>query len=130
MGYCAPMAGLVVRWIVSAIALWLTDKIVSGIDIQGIGPLLAAAAAIGIVNAVVRPIVLLLTLPLSIVTLGFFVLVVNALMMMLASAFVPGFIVYGFWGGFFGWIVMSFFTFCINALIGEHGRLEVITVRY
>ena len=130
MGYCAPMAGLVVRWIVSAIALWLTDKIVSGIEIQSLGSLLAAAAAIGIVNAVVRPIVLLLTLPLSIVTLGFFVLIVNALMFMLASAFVPGFVVHGFWGGFFGWIVMSFFTFCINVLIGEHGRVEVISVRY
>jgi putative membrane protein len=124
------VAGLVVRWIVSAIALWLTDKIVSGIDIQGVGPLLAAAAAIGIVNAVVRPIVILLTLPLSIVTLGFFVLIVNALMFMLAATLVPGFVVYGFWGGFFGWLVMSFFTFCINVLIGEHGRVEVITVRY
>jgi putative membrane protein len=124
------MAGLVVRWIVSAIALWLTDKIVSGIDIQGVGALLAAAAAIGIVNAVVRPIVILLTLPLSIVTLGFFVLIVNALMFMLAAKLVPGFVVYGFWGGFFGWMVMSFFTFCINVLIGEHGRVEIVTVRY
>ena len=113
-----------------AISLYLTSSIVRGIEVRSFGSLLLAAAMIGIINAFVRPIVLLLTLPLSIVTLGFFVLVVNALMFMLASAFVPGFVVYGFWGGFFGWLVMSFFTFCINALIGEHGRLEVITVRY
>ena len=124
------MAGLVVRWIVSAVALYLTDLIVPGIVIRGAGSLLAAAAMIGIINAVVRPIVLLLTLPLSIVTLGLFALLVNAAMIALAGAVVPGFEVHGFFAAFFGWLVLSFFTFCINVLIGEHGRIEVVTYRY
>jgi putative membrane protein len=123
------MAGIVVRWIVSAIALYLTSRIVAGIEVHGLGSLLLAAAMIGIINAFVRPIVLLLTLPLSVVTLGLFVLVVNALMLVLASAFVPGFEVHGFWAAFFGWLLLSFFTFVINVLIGEHGRIEVVMVR-
>ena len=124
------MRGLVVRWIVSAIALYLTSSIVPGVAVRGFGPLLAAAAAIGIVNAFVRPLVLLLTLPLTVVTFGLFALVVNAAMLLLASSFVPGFEVRGFWAAFWGWLVLSFFTFCVNVLIGEHGRLEVITFRY
>ena len=124
------MRGLVIRWIVSALALYLTSGIVSGIEIRGIGALLAAAAMIGIINAFVRPVVLLLTLPLSVLTLGLFVLVVNAAMLSLASAFVPGFTVRSFGAAFWGWLVLSFFTFCINVLIGEHGRIEVVTLRY
>lgn len=124
------MRGLVVRWIVSALALWLTSNIVSGIQVRSVGALLAAAAMIGIINAVVRPIVLVLTLPLSFVTFGFFILVVNAAMLALASAFVPGFHVHGFAAAFFGWILLSLFTFAINVLIGQHGRLEVVTFRY
>jgi putative membrane protein len=122
--------GLVVRWIVSAIALYLTSRIVRGIDVRGLGPLLAAAAMIGIINAFVRPVVLLLTLPLTVVTLGLFVLVVNAAMLALASAFVPGFEVRGFFAALVGWLLLSFFTFVINVLIGAHGRIEVVQLRY
>jgi putative membrane protein len=124
------MQGLLVRWIVSAIALYLTSGIVPGIRIDGLGALLAAAAMIGIINAFVRPVVLLLTLPLTVLTLGLFVLVVNAAMLSLASAFVPGFTVRSFGAAFWGWLVLSFLTFLINVLIGEHGRIEVVTLRY
>jgi putative membrane protein len=124
------MRGLVVRWVVCAIALYLTSGIVPGVQVRGLGPLLAAAAVIGMVNAFVRPLVYLLTLPLTVLTFGLFALVVNAAMLLLASSFVPGFEVRGFWAAFWGWLVLSFFTFCVNVLIGEHGRLEVITVRY
>ena len=124
------MSGLLVRWIVAAVALWLTDQIVPGIAVHGAASLIAAAAMIGIINAVVRPVVLLLTLPLSILTLGLFALIVNAAMLGLAAAVVPGFEVHGFFAAFFGWLLLSFFTFCINLLIGEHGRIEVVTVRY
>jgi putative membrane protein len=124
------MNGLVVRWLVSALALYLTSSIVKGIVVRGVGTLLFAAAAIGVINAFVRPIVLLLTLPISVVTLGLFVMVVNAAMLWLASTFVPGFEVHGFWSAFWGWLVLSFFTFLINLLIGEHGRIEVVHFRY
>ncbi len=123
------MQGLVIRWLVSAIALYLTSLIVRGIEIQGVAPLLFAAVTIGILNAVVRPFILLLTLPLTILTVGFFVLVVNASMLWLASEVVKGFTVGGFWSAFWGCIVMSFFTFLINALIGDRGTLEVVEFR-
>ncbi len=77
-----------------------------------------------------RPIVVLLTLPLSVVTFGLFVLVVNAAMLALASVFVPGFEVHGFWAALFGWLLLSLFTFAINVLIGQHGHIEVVTFKY
>jgi len=123
------MRGLVIRWLVSALALYLTSLIVKGIVIDGVAALLFAAITIGILNAVVRPVILVLTLPLNILTLGLFTLVVNAWMLWMASKVVVGFHVYGFWSAFGGWLLMSFFTFVINLLIGETGRIEVVHVR-
>src|SRR5207248_1996660 len=88
-----------------------------------------AAVTIGVLNAVVRPLILLLTLPLNILTLGLFTLVVNASMLWMASEVVKGFTVHGFWSALGGWLLMSFFTFVINVLIGETGRIEVVHVR-
>lgn len=123
------MRGLVVRWLVCAVALYLTDLILPGMEIQGVGALLFAAAAIGILNALVRPVILLVTLPLNILTLGLFTLIINAAMLKLASDVVRGFEVHGFWAAFGGWLLLSFFTFVINFLIGEHGTIEIVTIR-
>ena len=122
------MRGLVIRWVVSAVALYLTSLVVRGIEVQGIGSLFFAAATIGILNAVVRPLILLLTLPLNILTLGLFTLVVNAAMLKLASEVVRGFEVHGFWSALGGWLLLSLFTFLINVVIGETG-IEVVRVR-
>jgi putative membrane protein len=123
------MQGFLVRWLVSALALYLTSLIVRGIAVEGVPSLLVAALMIGILNAFVRPLVLLLTLPLTVLTLGLFVLVVNAWMLWLAAKVVPGFHVHGFWAALGGWLLMSFFTFAINVLIGESGRIEAVHVR-
>jgi putative membrane protein len=123
------MRGLVIRWLVSAGALYLTSLIVRGIEIHGVVSLLFAAVAIGILNAIVRPIILLLTLPLNVLTLGLFTLVVNAFMLWMASKVVVGFEVLGFWAALGGWLLMSFFTFLINVLIGESGKVEVVSLR-
>jgi putative membrane protein len=122
------MRGFVIRWLVSALALWLTSSVVPGIEVRTLGALLAAAAIIGILNAFVRPVIVLLTLPLTVVTLGLFVLVINAAMLKIASSLVPGFIVRGWLSAFAGWLLLSFFTFLINVMIGETG-IEVIQVR-
>ena len=122
------MRGLVIRWVVSAVALYLTSLVVRGIEVQGIGSLFFAAATIGILNALVRPVILLLTLPLNILTLGLFTLVVNAAMLKLASEVVRGFEVHGFWSALGGWLLLSLFTFLINVVIGETG-VEVVRVR-
>jgi putative membrane protein len=118
-----------IRWLVSALALYLTSLVVRGIEIQGVGALLFAAATIGILNAVVRPVLFLLTLPINILTLGLFTLVINAGMLKLASDVVRGFEVHGFWSALGGWLLLSIFTFTINLLIGETGRIEVVSVR-
>jgi putative membrane protein len=123
------MRGLVVRWLVSALALYLTSLIVEGIAIQGVFPLLFAAVTIGILNAIVRPVILLLTLPLNVLTLGLFTLVVNAGMLWMAAQVVKGFEVQGFWSALGGWLLMSLFTFFINLLIGESGRVEIVRIR-
>jgi putative membrane protein len=123
------MHGLFVRWLVSALALYLTSLIVRGIEIDGVFPLLFAAITIGVLNAVVRPFVLVLTLPLNVLTLGLFTLVVNAAMLWMASKVVIGFSLHGFWSALGGWLLMSFFTFLINLLIGETGRIEIVRIR-
>ena len=122
------MRGLIIRWLVSAAALYLTSQIVRGIHIDGLGPLLFAALTIGILNAFVRPVIVLLTLPLTVLTLGLFVLVINAAMLKIASDLVPGFIVRGWFAAFAGWLLLSFFTVLINVLIGETG-IEIVHVR-
>ncbi|MFN8543872.1 MAG: phage holin family protein [Candidatus Binatia bacterium] len=123
------MRGLVIRWLVSAAALYLTSLVVKGVEVQSLGALLFAAATIGILNAVLRPLLLLLTLPINLLTLGLFTLVINAGMLKLASDVVRGFEVRGFWAALGGWLVLSLFTFLINLLIGEHGELEVVRIR-
>ena len=123
------MHGFLVRWLVSAVALYLTAALLPGIELHGVLSILGGAFAIGIVNALFRPVLLVLTLPLTVLTLGFFALVVNALLLWFASALVPGFHVAGFWSAFFGSLLLSFFSFLINVLIGGDGKVEVVTVR-
>jgi putative membrane protein len=124
------MRGLMIRWLVSAAALYLTSQIVSGIEVQGVFPLLFAAVTVGILNAIVRPFILLITLPLNLLTLGLFTLVVNGAMLEMASEVVRGFEVQGLWAGIKGWLVLSLLTFLINILIGESGKLEIVTFRH
>ena len=123
------MNGFLVRLLITAIALWLAALVVPGMYLAGFGTVLGAALVLGIVNAFVRPIVVLLTLPLTIVTLGLFLLVVNAMMLGLVSAMFSGFSISGFWSAIFGAIFVSFFSWLGSAFIGSNGRYEVMVVR-
>jgi putative membrane protein len=123
------MNGFLVRMLITAIALWLAAVIVPGMALSGIGTVLGAALVLGIVNAFVRPLVILLTLPLTIVTLGLFLLVVNAMMLGLVSVVFQGFTLGGFWSAIFGAIFVSIFSWLGSAFIGSSGRYEVIVVR-
>jgi putative membrane protein len=123
------MNGFLVRMLISAIALWLAALVVPGMHLEGLLTVLGAALVLGIVNAVIRPIVILLTLPLTIITLGLFLLVVNAMMLGLVSAMFDGFSISGFWSAVFGAIFVSFFSWLASAFIGSTGRYEVIVVR-
>lgn len=123
------MNGFLVRMLITAISLWLAALIVPGMYLEGVVTILGAALALGIVNAFVRPVVILLTLPLTIVTLGLFLLVVNAMMLGLVSVLFEGFTLGGFWSAIFGAIFVSFFGWLASAFIGNNGRYEVLVVR-
>jgi len=123
------MNGFLVRMLITAISLWLAALVVPGMSLQGIGTILGAALLLGIVNAFVRPVVVLLTLPLTILTLGLFLLVVNAMMLGLVSVMFQGFTLGGFWSAIFGAIFVSFFSWLGSAFIGTNGRYELIVVK-
>ncbi|HUK42431.1 MAG TPA: phage holin family protein [Candidatus Acidoferrales bacterium] len=110
------MLGLLLHWLISAISLLIVAYIIPGIKVDGLGTALIASVVIGLVNATIGFFLKLITLPLTILTLGIFWLVINALMLELASRLVSGFTVQGFWSVFFGAIVLSLVsTFLRNA---------------
>jgi putative membrane protein len=122
------MGGFLIRLAIGAFGLWVAQSLVSGIAIEGTSILILAAFLLGIVNAVVRPIFVLLTLPLTLLTLGLFLLVVNALMLELVAALVPGFHVASFGSALLGSIVVSIVSWAASAWIGPTGRFEVLVV--
>jgi len=105
------------HWGVTALALWLTSFIFHGISCSRQKSLLISALLLGLVNAVIRPIVIILTIPLTLVTFGLFLLVINAVMMMLVSALVPGFRISGFWTAFFASIVVTLISIFVGMVI-------------
>jgi putative membrane protein len=122
------MEGFLIRALVVAVGLWLASKIVPGIDFNSTGTLIAAALLLGIVNAFVRPVIIILTLPITLLTLGLFLLVINALIIMLVAWFLPGFLVAGFWSAIFAAIVVSLTSWVMSGWIGPRGRVEVMTI--
>ena len=108
---------LILRWIISALALLALPYVVSGIELKSFYVALIAAVVLGLVNAVIRPVLILLTLPVTVLTLGLFILVINALLFWFVGSFVEGFHVGGFWAGFFGAILYSLITWAANALL-------------
>ena len=113
------MAGFVIRTLVTAGALWVAVAIVPGLAARDMGALLIAAIVLGLVNAIVRPVAVILSIPLTILTLGLFLLVVNAGMLALVAALVPSFTVAGFWSALFGAIVVSLVSGLINGALAE-----------
>lgn len=123
------MPGFVIRWVINAVALLLISQVIRGIEVDGIVAALAAAAVLGVFNAVLRPVLLILTLPLTIVTLGLFALVLNGFMLYLVGSLVKGFSVHGFWAAVFGAILLSLVSGVANAFISDRGRIEIIDVQ-
>ncbi len=122
------MTSFLVRTLVTAFGLWLASAIIPGIDIETTGTLMLAALLMGLVNALVRPISILLTLPMTIITLGLFLLVINAAMFGLVAAFLEGFRVSGFFAALFGWLIVSFTGTFASLCIGPKGGYEVLIV--
>ena len=120
------MTGFVLRALISAIGLWIATYWVSGIRIDDATTLVLAGALLGIINAIVRPIAIVLTLPITILSLGFFLLVVNAGMVALVAGILPGFhIPGGFWSAFGTAIIVSITGWIGSWLIGSRGKIDV-----
>lgn len=122
------MRGFLLRWLLNAFALWITSSLLSGIQVAGMKPLLIAALVLGVLNAILRPILLILTIPFLLLSLGLFVFVLNGFLLLLTSSLVSGFYVSGFWSAFFGALLLSFVSFVLNLFLSDRGRIEYVHV--
>ena len=122
------MKGLLIRWVINALALLLISRFIEGIQVDHWLAAFVAAAVLGVINAVLRPILLLLTLPITLLTLGLFALVINGFMLYIAGAVVKGFHVSGFWSAVFGALFLAVISWIANAFISDRGRIEYIEV--
>ena len=111
------------------LALLLAAHVVPGIRLDGLASALVAGLLLGLVNAIVRPILVVLTFPITLLTLGLFLLVLNALCLWLVSVFVSGFQVAGFWPAFWGALLVSIVSWILTALISDSGRVRAINRR-
>jgi putative membrane protein len=121
--------GFLLRVVVNALAIILAASILPGIQVDGLVPVLAAAVLLGLVNAFVRPVLLILTLPITLVTLGLFLLVLNGLCFWLVASLVKGFHVAGFGSAVLGSLVVSIVSWIVTALVSDSGKIVVITNR-
>ena len=111
------MKQFIVRLLINAMALMATATLIDGISANGFSGAIIAALVLGIINAVIRPVLLLFTLPLNLLTLGLFTFVINALMLMLTSFFVSGFVVDGFFAALVGSVVLSVISAVLTWLV-------------
>jgi len=124
------MNGLVIRWLTLTAAIIVTSYMIDNIRVAGVFSAFLAAAALGFFNAFFRPIVLLLTLPINLLSLGLFTFIINAIMLKLASGIIPGFDVYGFWASVWGAFLISIISWLLNSFIGERGTVEYIDLKH
>ena len=122
------MQGIVLRTLITMLGLFLASTLVPGVSISGAWTFILAAVLLGLVNAVVRPVAFVLTLPITLVTLGLFLFVLNAAMFALVAAMLDNFAVAGFWSALFGAIILSITSTIASWYIGPDGRVEVIVV--
>jgi putative membrane protein len=120
------MAGFILRGLIAAIGLWVATEVLSGIQINSAMTLVFAGLLLGVVNAIVRPFALLLSLPALLLTLGLFLLIVNAAMLGLVALMLPGFKIAGFWTAVGAALIVSIVSWIGSWFIGSRGRVEVI----
>ena len=121
--------GFLARVLVNALAIWLATAIVPGIEARSVTTILGAALVLGLINAVVRPILIVLTLPLTLVSLGLFLFVLNAFCLWLTAKVVKGFVVHGFWAALFGAIIVSAVSWALTTYLSDRGEIVLITRR-
>lgn len=124
------MKGLFVRWLILTAAIMVCSYLLDGIQVSGFFSAFFAAAMLGVLNAFFRPILIILTLPINILSLGLFTFVINALMLKMASGVISGFDVRGFWTAVFGSLVISIVSWLLSSFISDQGKVEYIDLKY
>ncbi len=123
------MRALLIRFIITGVAVFLAITIVPGIEAQSLSAGLAAVLLLSLLNAAVRPILYLFSLPLIILSLGLFMVLINALLLQFVGWLVKGFVVEGFWASVWGALLISVVSFTLNLWINEQGRVELVIHR-
>ena len=123
------MVGFLLRAAITALGLWVASEIFDGLQFASPSKLVVAAVLLGVVNAFVRPLAFILTLPLTVLSLGLFLLVLNAAMVALVAWMVPGFEISGFWTAVGAALVVSLVSWAASSAIGSNGKVEVFTAR-
>src|SRR2546425_12957776 len=113
---------LLLVWLINTVSLVAVAYLMPSISVSSFGSALVAALVLGLVNAVIRPILILLTLPATLLTLGLFIFVINGLLFWFVGSFIQGFVVAGFWAGVFGAIVYSIIAWLLSALVLHNAR--------
>ncbi len=121
--------GLLVRWLVLTAAIMVASYLIQGIEVNGFFSAFFAAAILGVLNVFFRPILLILTLPINILTLGFFTFIINAVLLKMASGVISGFVVHGFWSAVFGGFIISVVSWLLNSFINDQGRVGYTDLR-
>jgi len=123
------MVGFLLRAAIAALGLWVASEILDGLVFESTAKLIVAGLMLGVVNAFVRPLAFILTLPLTVLTLGLFLLVLNAGMVSLVAWIVPGFEISGFWTAVGASLIVSLVSWAASSAIGSTGRVEIFTAR-
>ena len=123
------MNGILIRWLLLTISIILTSYLVEGIYVASFFSALFAALVLGILNALFRPLLIVITLPINILTLGLFTFVINALLLKMVSGVVPGFYVYGFWSAVFGSLIISLVSWLLSSFVSDKGRISYIDLK-
>jgi putative membrane protein len=123
------MRGLFLRWLILTFSIIATSYLIDGIQVSGFLSAFSAAAILGILNAFFRPILLILTLPVNILSLGLFTFVINAIVLMMVSGVISGFEVYGFWSAVFGSLLISLVSWLLTSFIGGRGTVQYIDLK-
>ena len=121
--------GIFIRWLILTAAIVAASYLIDGIRISGFFSAFCAAAVLGILNALFRPILFILTLPINIMTFGLFTFVINALLLKMSSGVIPGFDVHGFWSAVFAALIISGVNWILSSFINKHGRIERVEKR-
>lgn len=125
------MKSLLARWLVTTLAILAVSYLLPGVEVEGLGSALAVAAVLGVLNFVVKPVLVLLTLPITIVSLGFFLLVINALVFELAASVVRGVHVASFWSALFASLFVSFVSWLMHlSFEGQSGRRTIVVKQW